>query len=55
MPRRLADDVLASGREVYVVAIREFAESQLYAGLPHRVVRLGAAGQVIAAFRPHLA
>ncbi|WP_368418198.1 LpxI family protein [Rhodovarius sp.] len=51
MPRRLADDVLASGRPVYVVAIREFAESQLYAGLPHRVVRLGAAGQVIAAFR----
>jgi DUF1009 family protein len=51
MPRRLADDVLASGRPVYVVAIREFAESQLYAGLPHRVVRLGAAGQLIAAFR----
>jgi DUF1009 family protein len=51
MPRRLADDVLASGRPVYVVAIREFAESQLYAGLPHRVGRRGAAGQLIAAFR----
>jgi hypothetical protein len=51
MPRRLADDVLASGRAVHVVAIREFAEATLYAGLPHRVVRLGAAGQLIAAFR----
>lgn len=51
MPRRLADDVRASGRAVYIVAIREFAEAELYAGLPHRLVRLGAAGQLIEAFR----
>ncbi len=51
MPRRLADDVRASGRAVYIVAIREFAEAERYAGLPHRLVRLGAAGQLIEAFR----
>jgi DUF1009 family protein len=51
MPRRLADDVLASGRPVFIVAIREFAEAPLYSGLPHRLVRLGAGGELIAAFR----
>ena len=51
MPVRLARDVMAAGRAVFIVAIREFADAALYAGLPHQVVRLGAGGTLIAAFR----
>lgn len=51
MPVRLAKDVLATGRGVFIVAIREFADAALYAGLPHAVVRLGAGGALIEAFR----
>ncbi len=51
MPARLAREVLASGRAVHVVGIREFAEAGLYDGLPFQLVRLGAAAQMLAAFR----
>lgn len=36
---------------MFVVAIREFADAALYAGLPHAVVRLGAGGALVAAFK----
>jgi len=51
MPARLAREVLATGRPVHVVGIREFADATLYVGLPFQTVRLGAAGQMLAAFR----
>lgn len=51
MPVRLAREVMTAGRGVFIVAIREFADAALYAGLPHRVVRLGAGGALIAAFK----
>ena len=51
MPVRLARDVMTTGRGVFIVAIREFAEAALYGGLPHQVVRLGAGGALVAAFK----
>lgn len=51
MPVQLARDVMAAGRGVFIVAIREFADAPLYAGLPHKLVRLGAGGALIAAFK----
>ena len=53
----IVDDVTAcsfssaAGRGVFIVAIREFADAALYAGLPHQVVRLGAGGALVAAFK----
>lgn len=51
MPARLAREVLAAGRAVHVVGIREFVEPALYDGLPFQTVRLGAGAQMLAAFR----
>ena len=47
MPRRLAEDLRAAGRPVFIVCIREFADLPLYRGLPHQVVRLGAGGEAL--------
>ncbi|MCS6891653.1 MAG: UDP-2,3-diacylglucosamine diphosphatase LpxI [Rhodovarius sp.] len=50
-PRRLAEAVQASGRPVFVVVVKEFADPAEYAHIPHEAVRLGAGGQIIAALK----
>ena len=53
LPGTVARAALAAGREVFVVAFQDFAESHVVAPFPHEVIRLAAAGQILAALRRH--
>jgi DUF1009 family protein len=50
-PARVAAAARAAGRPVFVVALRGFAEMAAIAGFPHAEIRLGAAGEILAALR----
>lgn len=50
-PLRLAQHARASGRPVFVVVIKEFADGTSFAGFAHEVVRVGAGGRIIALLR----
>ncbi|MBV8615590.1 MAG: UDP-2,3-diacylglucosamine diphosphatase LpxI, partial [Acetobacteraceae bacterium] len=41
------------GRAVFVVGLEGFAEPRLLAPYPHAIIRLGAAGRILAALRAH--
>ncbi len=51
LPGRVADAALAAGREVYVIALEGFAEPAVVRPFPHTVVRMGAAGRILAVLR----
>jgi len=50
-PRRVADAWAASGREVFIVCIRDFADPALFNGYPLMTERLGAAGSIMRRLR----
>ena len=53
LPAAVARAVLAQGRAVFIVAFQDFAEPEVVAPFPHEVIRLAAAGQILAALRRH--
>ena len=50
-PGRVAAAARRSGREVFIVALRGFAEAATIAPFPHAILRMGAAGEILAALR----
>ena len=50
-PGRVAAAAARTGRGVFIVALRGFAEPAVVAPYPHCVLRMGAAGEIIAALR----
>lgn len=50
-PGRVAAAAQAAGRRVFIVALRGFAEPGVIGGFPHEVVRMGAAGEILALLR----
>jgi DUF1009 family protein len=53
LPGRVAAAARAAGRAVFVVGLAGFAEPAVIAPYPHEMVRVGAAGQILAALRRH--
>jgi UDP-2,3-diacylglucosamine hydrolase len=53
LPGQIAAAARAAGREVFVVGLEGFAEPEVLAPWPHEVVRILAAGRLIAALRAH--
>jgi len=51
LPARVADAARASGRAVFVVGLEGFADPATLAPYPHAIIRLGAAGHILAALR----
>ena len=52
-PGRVAAAAAAAGRPVFVVALRGFAEPAVIGAYPHEVIRMGAAGEIMARLRAH--
>ncbi len=50
-PGRVAAAAAAAGRRVFIVALRGFAEPDVVAPFPHAELRMGAAGEILAALR----
>ena len=53
LPGHVARAAVAAGRDVFVVAFQDFAESHVVAPFPHETIRLAAAGQILASLRRH--
>jgi DUF1009 family protein len=53
LPGRIAAAARAAGRDVFMVGLEGFAESEVLAPWPHEVVRILAAGRILAALRAH--
>ena len=51
LPGQVAAAAMASGRPVFLVGFEGFAEPRVLAPYPHAMIRLGAAGQILAALR----
>jgi DUF1009 family protein len=51
LPGRVAEAAAAAGRTVFMVGLEGYAEPAVLAPWPHRLVRLGAAGQILASLR----
>jgi DUF1009 family protein len=51
LPGRVAAAAAAAGRDVFVVGFEGFAEPAVIGAFPHRMIRIGAAGRVLAALR----
>lgn len=52
-PGRVAAAAQAAGRNVFIVALRGYAEPAVVAAFPHAEARLGAAGEILALLRQH--
>ena len=52
-PGRVAAAAVASGRSVFIVALRGYADPATVAPYPHETVRLAAAGEILALLRRH--
>ncbi len=50
-PGRVAAAAVAAGRKVFIVALRGFADVEVIASFPHAVIRMGAAGDILAQLR----
>ena len=53
LPGQVAAAARAAGREVFLVGLEGFAEPAVLAPWPHEVIRIGAAGRILAALRAH--
>lgn len=53
LPVQVAQAARATGRAVFIVGLDGFAERDRLAGWPHAMIRIGAAGQILAALRTH--
>ncbi len=51
LPAQVAAAARAAGRSVFIVGLEGFAERAVLAGWPHEVIRMGAAGRILAALR----
>ena len=49
----MAAAAVATGRDVFVVALRGYAEPGVIGAYPHEVVRMGAAGEILTLLRRH--
>ena len=52
-PGRVAAAAQAAGRQVFIVALRGYAEPDVVRPYPHKEVRMGAAGEIMAVLRQH--
>ena len=52
-PGRVAAAAVAAGRAVFIVALRGFAEPAVVGPYVHETIRMGAAGEILAALRRH--
>ncbi len=53
LPGQVAAAAVAAGRQVFMIGFEGFAEARVLAPYPHAMVRLGAAGQILAQLRAH--
>lgn len=53
LPGRVAAAARAAGRPVFVVGLEGFADPAVLRPFPHRIIRIGAAGRILAALREH--
>ena len=53
LPGRVAAAARAAGRDVFIVGLEGFADPAVLAPWPHEIVRMGAAGRILAALRTH--
>lgn len=53
LPGQVAAAARAAGRDVFLVGLEGFADRSVLAPWPHEVIRMGAAGRILAAFRAH--
>jgi UDP-2,3-diacylglucosamine hydrolase len=51
VPLRVARTALAAGRRVFAVVVEGWADPAAWAGIPHMVERIGAAGRILGRFR----
>ncbi len=51
LPGRVADAARAAGRRVFIVGLLGYAEPAVLAPFPHAIIRIGAAGAILAALR----
>ncbi len=52
-PGRVAAAAQAAGRQVFIVALRGFAEPAVIGAFPHAEARMGAAGEILSLLRKH--
>ena len=53
LPVQVATAARAAGRSVFIVGLEGFAERRVLADWPHELIRMGAAGRILAALRAH--
>ncbi len=53
LPGKVAAAARAAGRDVFLVGLEGFAEPAVLAPWPHEIIRIGAAGRILAALRGH--
>jgi DUF1009 family protein len=53
LPIQVAVAARAAGRRVFIVGLDGFADRALLADWPHEIIRIGAAGRILAALRQH--
>jgi DUF1009 family protein len=53
LPGQIAAAAHAAGRRVFLVGLEGFADPSVLAPWPHEVIRIGAAGHILAALRAH--
>jgi DUF1009 family protein len=53
LPARVAAAATAAGRPVFILGLEGFADPAVLAPWPHQIMRLGAAGRMIATLRQH--
>jgi hypothetical protein len=53
LPGQVAAAARAAGHEVFIVVLEGFADPALLGAWPHEVIRIGAAGRIMAALRAH--
>ncbi len=53
LPGRVAAAARAAGREVFIVGLEGFAEIPVIAPFDHQIIRLGAAGRIVAELKAH--
>src|SRR5215469_16690290 len=53
LPGQVAAAAHAAGRNVFLVGLDGFADPAVLAPWPHEVIRIGAAGRILAALRAH--
>lgn len=53
LPSQVAERVLGEGRQVFIVGFQGFADPELLAPYPHKIIRLAAAGDILGTLHLH--